>query len=82
MTVQVKWENPTKAVRGSSKGRKWAHVKVALLENPNKWALIKSSNKKVTPPTEFLGKDFERSYRTVDGVFKVYVRYTGKAVTA
>jgi hypothetical protein len=77
MTVQIKWENPTKAVRGSVKGRKWAHVKVALLENPGKWALIKTSNKKVTPPEEFLGKDFQRSYRTEDGIHRVYVRYVG-----
>jgi len=74
---EVKWEDPPKIVY-RSKGLKWLAVKQELINNPGKWALVREGIKKVTPPTEFLGEDFQRSYRTVDGVFKVYVRYIGK----
>jgi hypothetical protein len=78
MKNEIKWENPPRTKhKKSHKGLKWLAVKQELMNNPGKWALIREGDRKVTPPTEFLGKDFQRNYRCIDGVYKVYVRYVG-----
>ena len=78
MKNEIKWENPPRTKHTNTvKGLKWLAVKQELMNNPGKWALIREGDRKVTPPTEFLGKDFQRNYRFIDGVYKVYVRYVG-----
>jgi len=75
---EIKWENPAPVKRrGKSKGSKWAKTRSALINRPFEWALIKESPRPTTAPVDFQGPMWERNYRNVNNVWKVYVRYIG-----
>lgn len=82
-TAQVVWQEPPAPETGRSASGKYNKVIEALKENPNKWALIRTTATPTTLTKAFGGSDFERAYRVVRNgnrkVYQSYARYIGKS---